>query len=89
MGLLNANDTLELLYSITGAYGPDLIEGVDEERINIKGYYPRLKKLNDKIIKLNDLLTKTSLDLIKLNAQLEIANANHEAAISGMEEVED
>jgi hypothetical protein len=70
------------MYVLDGAEGPDAGE---EESYNLQGYFPRIKALNNKIQEKNEFLLSTAKDLTKYKAELEVAEAGYEAALSGIE----
>lgn len=85
-GLLNARDFLEEIYITSGAVGPDLGNGAE---YNLRGYYSRIKNLNKKIQDENDVLINIAKDITQYKADLEIAESGYEAAVSGIQEVQD
>ena len=89
-GLMDARQYLDTLYVIDGAQGPDSAiwtSGVDSGTLNLQGYFPRIKALNNKIKTESELLTNIAQDLTKYKADLAVAEAGLDAATSGIEEV--
>jgi hypothetical protein len=98
--LLNSRDYLDTLYVIDGAKGPDYklwpISGGSEgyliqkdtkdNIINLQGYFPRIKAINNRIKDESELLANISQDLTKYKADLEIAEAGFDSANSGIEQ---
>ena len=98
-GLMNSRQYLDTLYTIDGAKGPDyklwpntdntgyLIQRDTKDNIiNLKGYFPRIKALNNKIQAESELLANIAQDLTKYKADLAMAEAGLDAATSGIEE---
>ena len=87
-GLLNADDYLNELYYTQGAQGPDRdgYKNEEETPTNIKGYFPRLKALNNRLVEINEQMSGLSQELLQLKAEREVAEAAYEAAESGIEQ---
>ena len=83
-GLLDADDYLNELYYTKDAKGKDI--DVTHTDTNIKGYFPRLKVLNNKLVDINDKMLGLSQELLQLKAEREVAEATYEAAESGIEQ---
>jgi predicted nucleic acid-binding Zn-ribbon protein len=82
---MNARDYLETIYIWNNdAVGPDI---AGTTGINLQGYYPRIKALNEKLEERNEVLTNTAKDLVQYKAELETATAGMDAASSGLEQV--
>lgn len=84
-GLLDARDYFETTYVQDGALGPD----VGGKGLNLNGYFPRIKGLNNLIEEKNEILSNTAKDLTQYKAKLKVAEAGEEAAISGAEQAEE
>jgi predicted class III extradiol MEMO1 family dioxygenase len=54
---------------------------------NLNGYFLRIKEINKQFNEKNEEWIKVSSDLTHYKAQLASAEAKHEAAISGIEDV--
>lgn len=83
-GLLDADDYLNELYYTQDAEGKDI--DAAHTNTNIKGYFPRLKALNNKLVDINDKMSGLSQELLQLKAEREVAEATYEAAESGIEQ---
>jgi hypothetical protein len=84
---MNARDYLETIYIWNNkAAGPDIAETTG---INLQGYYPRIKALNEKLEERNEVLVNTAKDLVQYKAELETATAGMDAATSGLEQVKE
>ena len=55
------------------------------EEMTLKGYFPRLKKLNEKILPLGKTLAEKKIDLLSYQSEEEIAKSTYDAALSGIE----
>lgn len=101
-GLMNDREYLDTLYALDKtiegidyyAYGEDcaIWEGevfapTKTNPLNLQGYFPRIKALNNKIQTESELLTNIAQDLTKYKADLAVAEAGLDAATSGIEEV--
>jgi hypothetical protein len=89
---MRADDYLNDNYYLTGAVGNDaeLWEGGEVSKdgpLNVKGYFPRVKKINDTLIPIADEIAGLKTDLVKRKAELEVANATNAAATEGIETV--
>jgi hypothetical protein len=90
MGIMDVGDYLKTAYYTDGAAGPDAAINdtvTPTEEYNLKGYYPRLKKINEAILPINEELIGLNADLLKKKAELEVEEAAYEASISGIETV--
>lgn len=74
-GLLDTTQFTNHLFNQGDAKGKDISEFDDE--LNLQGYFPRLRKLNDKIIALDQEKDGVSSDFNSLNAKLEIAKQGY------------
>ena len=52
---------------------------------NIKGYYPRIKKLNDTLLPINEQLSGKKVDLVQYKSQEKVEKATYDSALSGIE----
>lgn len=96
-GLLKADDYLNELYYTAGASGLDIeYQRYKEDPsykieyntdTNIKGYFPRLKALNNQLVEINEQMSGLSQELLQLKAEREVAEATYEAAESGIEQI--
>ena len=86
-GLLLARSYLDTIYVMNGAKGAD-ING-DPTDTNLQGYFPRIKKINNKIAKLQDLYNNASRDLAVYKAELETAVTGYDAATYGLEQAQE
>jgi hypothetical protein len=59
----------------------------ETDPLNLQGYFPRIKALNNKIQTESELLTNIAQDLTKYKADLAVAEAGLDAATSGIKEV--
>lgn len=84
-GLLNAKDYLETTYVQDEASGSDVGGGT----LNLNGYFPRIKRLNNLIEEKSEILSNTAKDLTQYKAKLKMAETGEEAAISGTEQAEE
>ena len=82
-GMLSAEDYLNTLYVYDGASGSDIQDGGE---FNLKGYFPRIKAINQKIDKKNEIIINLSKDITALSAKLQVAQAGYEAAQGGIEQ---
>lgn len=95
-GLLDADDYLNELYYTAGASGLDIEYQKykddssyiinEKAETNIKGYFPRLKALNNQLVEINEQMSGLSQELLQLKAEREVAEATYEAAESGIEQ---
>lgn len=85
MGLLGADDYLNELYFMEGAIGQDI--DPTHDNTNLKGYFPRIKLINNRLTTLSEEITGLSQELLQLKAEREVATATQEAAISGIEQI--
>jgi hypothetical protein len=99
---MDVNNYLTTNYYLTGAKGSDFVlwsrkttnaDGevetvydVQSGNFNINGYFPRLKKINNAILPLNTEIIGLRADLIQEEAKKEVAEAQKEAALSGIEQ---
>ena len=84
-GLMNARDYLETIYIWNDkALGPDIAGTIG---LNLQGYYPRIKALNEQIEEKNEILINTAKDIVQYRAELEVATAGVDAASNGLEQV--
>jgi hypothetical protein len=82
---MNARDYLETIYIWNDkALGPDI---AGTTGINLQGYYPRIKALNEQIEDKNEILINTAKDIVQYKAELEVATAGADAASRGLEQV--
>lgn len=86
-GLIDEKETTRYLYSLEGARGGDI--DANDEITNAQGYYPRLRKLNDRLAAISDEITALSSGLLKLKAEHELATQTNEAALKKMEDAAD
>ena len=91
MGIMKADEYLTTNYYMTSAAGPDSAlwknnEVINSTTFNLNGYFPRLKKINEAIIPLNQEIIGLNADLVKENAKKEVAEAEIEASLSGIEQ---
>ena len=90
-GIMRADDYLNDNYYLTGAAGDDaeLWTGneVSTGSLNTKGYFPRIKKINEALIPIADEVAGLKTDLVQRKAELEVANATNAAAAEGIETV--
>ena len=89
-GLMDDRNYLDTLYVIDGAEGPDngiWTSGVSDGTLNLQGYFPRIKALNNKIQAESELLANIAQDLTQYKADLAVAGAGLDAANAGIEEV--
>ena len=82
-GMLKAKDYLNTLYVYDGASGDDILEG---EEYNLKGYFPRIKAINQQIDARNEIILNLSKDITSLSAKFQIAQAGYKAAQGGLEQ---
>ena len=82
-GMLKAKDYLNTLYVYDGASGDDILEG---EEYNLKGYFPRIKAINQQIDAQNKIISNLSKDITSLSAKFQIAQAGYKAAQGGLEQ---
>jgi uncharacterized phage infection (PIP) family protein YhgE len=82
---MNARDYLDTIYIWNdNAVGPDI---AGTTGLNLQGYYPRVKALNEQIEEKNEILLNTAKDIVQYKAELEVATAGVDAASSGLEQV--
>ena len=100
MGIMKADDYLTTNYYMTGAKGPDGVLWKEKDSngtlkdvfmttdstYTLNGYFPRLKKINEAIMPLNQEIIGLNTDLVKENAKKEVAEAEIEASLSGIEQ---
>jgi hypothetical protein len=93
---MDAREYLDTLYVIDGAVGPDYrlwYDGGNPGPVsymaepNLQGYFPRIKALNNAIQTESELLANIAQDLTQYKADLAVAEAELDAATSGIEEV--
>ena len=82
-GILKAKDYLNTLYVYDGASGDDIHKG---EEYNLKGYFPRIKAINQQIDARNEIILNLSKDITSLSAKFQIAQAGYKAAQGGLEQ---
>ena len=58
----------------------------DEEEFSLHGYYPRIKKINEKLLDINDTLSGLREDLVQKRAELEVVENMLSAANSSLEQ---
>jgi phage minor structural protein len=99
--LMNDREYLDTLYALDKtidgvteyAYGEDYeiwngeVLSTENNPLNLQGYFPRIKTLNNKIQTESELLANIAQDLTKYKADLAVAEAGLDAATSGIEEV--
>ena len=92
-GLMDVNNYLTTNYYLDDAVGNDAALWTGEitapsgtQQTNINGYFPRLKKINDAILPLNEEVIGLSADLVQEEAKKEVAEAQKEAALDGIEQ---
>jgi hypothetical protein len=56
------------------------------DEYNLKGYFPRIRAINNQLLSKVDVEVSTKQELLTLNAELEVQKAKQFAAASGMEE---
>lgn len=83
VGLMSARDFLDVVYVLDSPINN--INDIDPN--TLKGYYPKIKKLNNAIQEQSDVLINISRDLTQYKADLETAEAGYEAALAGLEQV--
>jgi hypothetical protein len=79
---MNTEDFLDTAYYLEGATGKDAELWEDNEVSNsdnftLKGYYPRLKKINSALEPINEELIGLNKDLIEKKAQFEVHDATY------------
>ena len=92
--IMNSAEYLNNTYYLDGAIGPDAELWNDETKvkseegvINPKGYYARLKKINNALTPIADQIAGFTETLVEKEADFAIAKSMKEAANSGMEQV--
>jgi hypothetical protein len=100
MEIMKADEYLATNYYMTDAKGPDgvlwkekdsngILKDVSmttDSTYTLNGYFPRLKKINEAIMPLNQEIVGLNADLVKENAKKEVAEAEIEASLSGIEQ---
>jgi hypothetical protein len=94
VGLMPVSEYLDEVYYLDGAFGSDAplwsnnenkVAPPDADNIeNIKGYYPRLKKINDALRPITDELSGAKIDLVQYQSEEKVAKSTYDAALSGI-----
>jgi hypothetical protein len=88
------NEYLNEVYYLNGAFGSDAplwnnndnkVAPPDVDNVeNIKGYYPRLKKINDALRPIADEISGEKIDLVQYQSEEKVAKSTYDAALSGI-----
>ena len=54
------------------------------EEMTLKGYYPRIKKLNEELLPINETIANKKIDLLSYQSEEEVAKSTYDAALSSI-----